>query len=111
MGHPTGMGPESDHPQEREEIMSYPETLKVGLPRKSRRSKKLKMSRGSVTSPAMPMSPEVPISPAQHPLTRPQDFPTYGSMKSNVAWGDVGAKRQEESVKVGGFDAGETVYC
>src|SRR3990167_5364735 len=108
MGHPTGMGPESDRPQEREEVMPYPEALNmqkyVGLIPK-RRSKKPKMSRGGVTS------PEVPISPAQHPLTRPQDFPTYGSMKSNVAWGDVGAKRQEESVKVGGFDAGETVYC
>lgn len=36
---------------------------------------------------------------------------SYGSMIRNVAWGDIGVKRQAESVKVGGFKAGKPVHC
>ena len=32
-----------------------------------------------------------------------------GHMPVNEAWGDTGMKRQEESVKVGGFKPGKTV--
>lgn len=34
-----------------------------------------------------------------------------GHMPVDETWGDVGAKRQDEAVKVGGFADGPTVYC
>jgi len=44
-----------------------------------------------------------------HATATKRGLTSHGTMPKNVAWGDVGKKRQAESVTIGGFTDGSDV--